>query len=66
MIRMFLCSAPKKEKNKIKRANPLAFKVFQQLQEVYMESYAHIKCVFKSVRYTLYISMLTFVSVVVF
>ena len=51
----------KKNNNKKTRADPCAFKAFQQSQKVLMESSVHIKCV----RYTLYINMLTFVSLVV-
>ena len=59
MIPMFLCLCTEKKKTN-KRADPCAFKAFQQLQKLQMESSAHKKCV----RYTLY--MLTFVSLVVF
>ena len=61
MIPMFLCSCAEK-KNKKKRADPCAFEVFQQLQKVQVEQSAHIKCV----RYTLYINIFPFVSLVLF
>ena len=51
----------RQKKNK-KRAESCAFKAFQQLHKVLMESSAYTKCV----RYTLYINMLTFVSLAVF
>ena len=52
-----------KKKNKKKmRVDSCAFKAFQKLQKVLMKPPVHIKCF----RYTLYINMLTFVSLIVF
>ena len=60
MIPILLYSCAEKEEKK--RADLCVFKALQQLQKVQMESSAHIKCV----RYTLYINILTFISLVVF